>query len=407
MGVRSLILDCLPHPIGEETMETALSLWGYEIPGKVALILIGAYIVISVILIWLAPKISIPWPRDKADGTKYAELTADDLSKFIETRSKVRTAIIQVAGGIAAVLAFVTAVQQLNSNEDAFRQKKADLFAKSVKELLADDSKPDSRAEALYILSYIARGDRSYHRAVYDVLATYVTDSSEAVCKDERYRSADFHRDRTIQLAIRILGERKIDDEQTAKRLNLEGSCLVGLDLLDEWGVIKGLAKARLSGAKMLRIDFGRVDLQNAQLMGIDAGDYLNPGWTAEIGRRLHKGDDGDPRIGTDDGNERRRFVSHFIDANLQGADFTGAGLQGADFSGATLKDAIFDRAVISRASFKGAQQLTAKQFELACVGRPGLSEDELKLEQPYFSPDLRTEIKNSPKLQGRIATCR
>jgi uncharacterized protein YjbI with pentapeptide repeats len=146
----------------------------------------------------------------------------------------------------------------------------------------------------------------------------------------------------------------------------------------------------------MLRIDFGRVDLSNAQLMGIDAGDYLNPGWTDEIGQRLHKGDDGDPRIGTDNGDERRRFVSHFIDANLQGADFTGAGLQGADFSGATLKDAIFDRAVISRASFKGAQQLTAKQLESACVGRPGLSEDELKLEQPYFSPGLRAEIKNS-----------
>jgi hypothetical protein len=188
-------------------METALSLWGYEIPGKVALILIGAYVVISVILIWLAPKISIPWPRDKTDKDKYAELTPDELSKFIETRSKVRAAIIQVAGGIAAVLAFVTAVQQLNSNEDAFRQKKADLFAKSVKELLAEESKPDSRAEALYILSFIARGDRSYHRAVYDVVASFVTESSEAACKDEKFRRADFHRDRTIQLAIRIIGE--------------------------------------------------------------------------------------------------------------------------------------------------------------------------------------------------------
>jgi uncharacterized protein YjbI with pentapeptide repeats len=382
-------------------MDTALSLWGYEVSGKAALLYIVGYVVLGVLIIWCWPKFSVPWP--KVDKT-YVSLEDDKLAKFLETRGKVRAAIIQVIGGITAVAAFVAAIQQLNSNEDAFRQKKADLFAKSVKELLDEKSATDSRAEALYILSYVARSDRSYHRAVYDVLSSFVTDSSAAACKNAM--NADFHRDRAIQLAMRVIGERRPEDDQTGKRLNLEGGCFVGVDLLDEWGVIRGFAKARLSGSKMLRVDFGRADFPNAQLMGIDAGDYLNPGWTDEIGRRLHKGADGDPRQGTDNGNERRRFVAHFIDANLEGADFSGAGLQAADFSGARLKDAKFDRSVISRTSFKGAQMLTVKQLETTCVGKPGISDDEWKSEQPYFSPELRAEIRNHPKLQGSIPRC-
>lgn len=384
-------------------MDSALSLWGHEITGNVALTSVIAYVVLSALAIWIWPKLSIPWPKD---GSAYRDLKGDDLAKFIDTRGKIRAAIIQVVGGVAAVAAFVAAIQQLNSNEDAYRQKKADLFAKSVKQLLAEETKADGRAESLYILSYLAQRDRSYHRAVYDVASSFVTENSEATCGNDKFRSADFRRDRTIQLAMRIIGERKPGDDSTGKRLNLEGTCLVGVDLLDEWGVIKGLEKVRLSGSKMLRVDFGKVVLSNAQLIGIEAGDYLNPGWTKEIGRRLHKGADGDARKGTEDGDERRRFVAHFIDAILDGANFSDAGLQGADFSGAVLKGAIFERAKISRASFKGAQDLTAKQLEAACVGHSKMTAEELKLEQPYFSPELRIEIQGHPKLRGSIPQC-
>jgi uncharacterized protein YjbI with pentapeptide repeats len=349
-------------------METALWLWGYQVSAKTAVTSIALYIVLSVLIIWLWPKISVPWSKAPLNpATNRVDLAG--LTNMIETRGKVRGSIIQVVGGVTAVLAFITAIQQLNSNEDAFREKKADLFAKSVKELLAADSKADARAEALYILSYVARSNRTYHRAVFDSVAAFLTDGAEAACSN--YRGESFRRERTIQLALRIIGERRRDDDPTGKRLNLEGGCFVGVDVYDEWGVIGGFAKARLSGSKMLRADFGKADLSYAQLMGIDASDYLNPGWTVEIGNRLHKGADGDERKGTDDGNERRRFVTHFIDANLEGADFSGAGLQGVDFSGAVLKDASFARAVISRASFKGAQKLTSTQLESACVGKP------------------------------------
>lgn len=48
-------------------MNTALSLWGYEISGKAALISIATYIVVSVILIYFWPKISVPWEKGE-DG---------------------------------------------------------------------------------------------------------------------------------------------------------------------------------------------------------------------------------------------------------------------------------------------------------------------------------------------------
>ena len=388
-------------------MDDALALWGFVISGKTVVVCIAVYLLISILLIIFVPKWSVPAVVNKDAAGKPVPPTLDDEGKLIEMRAKVRATVIQVIAGVTVLAGFITTLQTIRGTEDAFNQKKADLFAQHVKELLAEGSKADSQAEAIYVLSYVARSDRSYHRAVYDALASFVSDSSKAACKNESYRKAGYRRDRGIQLAMRTIGERKIEDDPTGKRLNLEGSCLVGIDLLDEWGVVRGLAKARLSGSKMLRIDFGRVELPSAQLLGIDAGDFLNPGWSTEIGRSLHTGDTGDPRPPVVfDGEKRRKFVAHFIDAMLEGADFSGAGLQGADFSGARLKGARFDGAVISRTSFKGSQDLTADQLKKACVGRPDMSDKEIDLEQPYFSPALRAEIKNDPDLKGRIAKC-
>jgi uncharacterized protein YjbI with pentapeptide repeats len=388
-------------------MNTALSLWGFEIDGTSALILAALYIGITILLMWLIPATAVKIPKTikQADG-KEVSLTPEDRAKYIEMRSKIRASVVQVAGGIVVVAGFVGTLQQIRGTEDAFNQKKADLFALHVKQLLAEGSKPDSRAQSIYILSFVARSDRSYHRAVFDALASYIVEASESACSGEKYRDRGFRRDPTIQLAMRIIGERKPTDDLTGKRLNLEHGCFTGVDLHDEWGVMKGLSSARLSGSKMLRVDFGKVELQGAQFQGIEASDFLNPEWTPEIGRSLHQGAQGDPRKGANDGDVRRKYVAHFIDANLTNADFKGAGLQGADFSGAVLKGTNFEGAVISRASFNGAQHLTAEQLKNACVGHLAMSDDDLKHEQPYFWSELRLAIKNHPDLKNGIKRC-
>ena len=133
----------------------------------------------------------------------------------------------------------------------------------------------------------------------------------------------------------------------------------------------------------MLRIDFTKTELQKAEFMGITAGDVHNPGWDQEPHRlELNDLDDhGEPKWRA----ERRKFVAHFIDANLTDAKFNGAGLEGADFSGAKLGGAVFVGANVSRANFRGAQNLKADQFQRACV-------DDAK-SQPIFDEPLASQI--------------
>jgi uncharacterized protein YjbI with pentapeptide repeats len=158
-----------------------------------------------------------------------------------------------------------------------------------------------------------------------------------------------------------------------------------------------------LSSSLMLRIDFNRVDLEGAELIGVVAGDFLNPGWTEAMGRQLHAGVDGDPRQQQANGYERRKFVAHFIDANLARANLQDAVLEGADFSGADMDHAMLDGAQIARASFKGAQHLTVEQLRKACVGNVGRSKEDQLLEQPYLWKGLREAVE----AKGGIPPCK
>jgi uncharacterized protein YjbI with pentapeptide repeats len=161
---------------------------------------------------------------------------------------------------------------------------------------------------------------------------------------------------------------------------------------------VVGLQGTRLSNATMLPSDFTKADLSRTELKGVDASDYLNAKWTPQIGYSLHRGEKGDTRGASDYANGfiRRQFVTHFIDADLTGADFEGAGLAGADFSGATLAGTSFKGANISRANFNGAQNLTAKQLLESCVGNARMSPEELARQQPYLWDDLRKSVGKS-----------
>jgi uncharacterized protein YjbI with pentapeptide repeats len=352
------------------------------------------YIVAGIIAIVAIPGAAVPIP---------AKTTNDERAKLVEARNKVRDSVIKVVGGIAALATFIVTIQTIRLNEDNFNQTKATLFAKTVSSLMDDSAKLNSRAEALYVLSYIARADRSYHRAVFDVISSRITEASSVLCRNESFRQTGYTRDAFVQIAMRILGERNPDHDPTGKRFNIEHACLPEIDLRDEENVVRGLKNARLSQAIMLRVDFTRVGLPGAELMGIVAGDYLNPGWSPGIGRGIHQGAKGDSRNQTVNGEQRRGFVAHFIDADLRGANFEGAGLQGADFSGAKLEETNFTNASISRTSFKGAQGLKAEQLLTGCAGRADWTKEANAAEQPYLWPELRQEVE----AKGGIPACR
>lgn len=382
-------------------MNAALPLWGYEIDGKALLIVIAIYLAFSLFLIVYIPRRAVPiYLREDSDG-RPIDLTTDERAKIIDMRAKVRAAVTQITGGVLVLAAFIGTLQTLRGTEDSFNQKKAELFATNVKKLLAPDDKDNNdatRSEAIYVLQFVARSDRSYHRAVFDAMSSYVTASSK--CASE---------DRLKQLAMRAIGERRVQDDPTGKHFNLEHACYDGLDLHDEWGVVKGLSHARMSAARLHRVDLVRAEMQGTSFVGIFAEDYTLPGWSKEIGDSLNWSDkDKRPNCkgGPLNGDVRRQFVAHFIEANLQDANFEGAHLQGADFSGAFLGEASFKDAAVSRVSFRGASGLEPKQFENACVGGPTMSKQEMMCEQPYFSDDFEKKLKAHKALSNGIPQC-
>jgi hypothetical protein len=196
---------------------------------------------------------------------------------------------------------------------------------------------------------------------------------------------------------MRIFAERNPKHDPTGKRFNLQGTCLVDIDLRDETRVDTGLRGARLANSIMLRADFTNADLSGADLKMIKASDYFQykngkMGWTPAIGYQLNRGVDGDTRgaINYSNETERHQFITFFVGAKLVGADFQDAEIAAADFTGADLSGANFLHANISRARFVKAENMAVEQMRRACVGNPGMGKEELKKEQPYFSAEFR-----------------
>ncbi|WP_407154269.1 pentapeptide repeat-containing protein [Bradyrhizobium sp. STM 3557] len=375
------------------------SIFDHDFSASTIALLIAGYIVLALLAIVLIPTLTIRRPLPIIPRVESNSL--DDQAKLVDLRAKVRQSVIQVVGGITAVFAFIVTLQQIRQNEDSFKGKKADLFAKSVTALFDEKAHLNSRAGAMYLLSYVARSDPSYHRTVFDTLASHIASLSLSACKGEKYKDqTSYTRDPQIQIAIRIIGERNPKQDPTGKRFNLQGACLVEVDLLDEVGVVTGLQGARLANAIMLRADFTNADLSNADLKLIRASDYLQykdgkDGWTPEIGYQLNRGVEEDTRGAIDYSNEtqRHQFITFFVGANLSNADFQDAEIAAADFTKANLAGANFLHANISRARFVDAKNMTVEQMKKACVGTPGMNADELKKEQPYFSASFRQQI--------------
>jgi hypothetical protein len=191
-------------------MHQALTLWGYEISAATAVSIMAAYIVVSAIAVIAIPWAAIRPPTDNG---------LDSQAKLVELRSKVRQAVIQFIGGVTVVAAFVVTLQQIRQTEDAFKEKKADLFAKSLATLLDGKSQLNNRAEAMYLLSYVARSDPTYHRSVFDALSNHVVSLSPAACKEAFNKKASFRKEPQIQIAMRILGERNPNHDPKASGL--------------------------------------------------------------------------------------------------------------------------------------------------------------------------------------------
>src|SRR5262249_16956761 len=325
-----------------------------------------------------------------------AQLTTKERGEALDLQNKIRQTVIQIAAGLGFLFSVFMAVNaQDSSNRDLkakYDRESAELFIK------ATESKSP---EALYALAYIARRDKeNYHDIVYRVVASLIASAAPTACADKASEPRTAAATK-VQVAMQLLHERNVGNDISGGRYNIEHSCLNGVNLQVEraiWGRYRGLVGVRASGSSLRHVDFTRTEVQGDEFMGINAGDWRNPGWEQEEHRHhLHDLDqNGQPKWS----DKRRKYVAHFVDANLTGATFRGAGLEGADFSGAVLKEVEFDGANISRTSFRGAQDLTAKQLRKACVGR---TDDPDPVHQPIIDdPTLKQELDK----QGGVPWC-
>jgi uncharacterized protein YjbI with pentapeptide repeats len=338
--------------------------------------IVAIYFLFSTIMVTAVPALVVRGrPLDQA------AIDAMDL------KNKVRQTLIQICGGIGFLFSIYMALSaQTSSNNDLkakYDRETAELFVKAVE---------SKSPEALYSLTYVAQRDsKTYHETIYQMLSSLIRSNTAENCRDESDLTAA-----KARVALRLLHERSVSNDVPGVHYNIEHSCLNGSDISvekSEWGKYRGLAGIRGSGSSMLRVDFTKAELQDAEFMGIAAGDVHVPGWDQEP-HRLELNDLDDNKDAKWKA-ERRKYIAHFIDANLTGAHFDGAGLEGADFSGATLGGAVLAGANISRVNFRGAQGLTAVQLRLACV-------DDSK-SQPFLFEPLRSEVE---KLGG-VPVCK
>ncbi|WP_194389432.1 hypothetical protein [Bradyrhizobium sp. CCBAU 51765] len=110
-------------------MDAGLTLWGLYIPVDVLLTSIALYVVVSITLIIFVPVYAVPLHRAVGEDGRLIPIPAEDLGKIIEMRSKVRSAVLQTLGGLAVFGTVITSLQGIRGTEDAFNQKKAELFA--------------------------------------------------------------------------------------------------------------------------------------------------------------------------------------------------------------------------------------------------------------------------------------
>jgi len=348
-----------------------------ELNASTIWLIIAGYFFFSTVLVATIPGIVVRSPTNQA---------AIDV---IDLKNKVRQTVLQICGGIGVLFSVYMAITAQNSSNNDLKAKydreTAELFVKAVE---------SKSPEALYSLTYVAKRDaKSYHETIYQMLSSLIRSNPAESCGN-----ADASVSAKARVALRLLHERVVADDTPGVRFNIEHSCLDGSDISveqAEWGKYRGLAGIRASGSSMLRIDFTKTELQKAEFMGITAGDVHVPGWKQEPEEvRLHLNDQDDqhnPKYRA----ERRKYIAHFIDANLTGAWFNGAGLEGADFSGARLDGTVFDTANLSRASFRGAQGLAVKQLLAACVDDTG--------SQPILDEPLASQVRT----QGGVPICR
>lgn len=233
-------------------------------------------------------------------------------------RQDIRTATLQLLGGLLLALGAVFTARTVRISRDANRIQRAgqltERFTAAVEQLAHQHM--EVRVGGIYALGQIAAQSSDDHDSVIQILAVYARDHAPwppgSAASTPPTPPAD------IQAIAAVLRSRNPDHRRTESRLDLHEvdfheAFLLRADLRLTRLTDTNLQSARLVGANLARARLGRATLAGALMAGTDLrGAYM-------------------------------------AEADLRGADLRGADLRGADLSRADLRDTILAGGVASR----------------------------------------------------------
>jgi uncharacterized protein YjbI with pentapeptide repeats len=295
-----------------------------------------------------------------------ADLTTEQLLK---ARNDVRTAGIQILGGAVLLVGLLFTNRTLDLNrqgQELTRQGQiTDRFTKATDQLGSD--KIDTRLGGIYALERIARDSQADQGPVMEVLTAFVRE--HAPVPQTGAASATTTVSTDVQAVLTVVGRRKVSNDPTTHRLNLEAT---HLDEADLTGAFLGganltgafLTGAFLEGANLTGANLGGANLTGAYLEGANLTDaFLTEAnlTGAFLGRA----------------NLTGAFLlsANLTDAFLRGANLTHAYLEGANLLDATLTEANLTGANLTDANLTGANLtgvggLTQAQIDSARADR-------------------------------------
>jgi uncharacterized protein YjbI with pentapeptide repeats len=308
--------------------------------------LVGAAATITIAVLLLLP-VSDTIAQHDLRGVPAAE-RAKELTITVDAA---RGRVLQVGGGLLAVIAFVYTARTFNlarrGHELSEQGQVTDRYTKAIDQL--GSSKVDIRIGGLYALERVAQDSDRDHDVIMEVIAAFVRRATRAVPADATdWPPAD------IRAAMTVIARRDIavdldtlidlhDADLHAINLPglrlpgamLRGVSLAGADLsgADLAGAI--LAGANLAGTRLLAASLKGADLTGAQMKEAKLRG-------ANLAQALLSGAD-------------------LCGADLTGADLTGATLDGADLKSAELGHATLDDATLERADLTLADLTSAK----------------------------------------------
>ncbi len=280
------------------------------------LYLIGFFVLfVLFVFLWVVPKRQM-----KALARK--PTSQEDEQQFNRDKERLklvddsRKTLAQIMGGTIVLFGLIVTYNTYTLNiakQDLDREgQMTDRFSKAITHL--GDATLAVRLGGMYELERVAKDSKKDHGSVMEILAAYIREKSLVIRTDQPIKSKEDTLEKSerktlpidIQVALTIIGRRKVENDQLPLEIDL--------------------SNCYLSGANLSELDFQSTNFSGSDLSGVNFYG-ANFGW---LNKTDVQGQQPNANIP----------ITQFINADLSGANFMFANLFAVDFSGANLTGA-------------------------------------------------------------------